>query len=159
VDTVHLPRSQSNVAFSPADFLLYPAPTARPMAGTTSIRLSIAYPNLSKVAGAIVEISVPVEPGVTRVGRGLSDARGEAIVFVPRIPVVRWGEDTDGAVATAPFEGEARVFLANEGHAPLYPDELDESNATLAWQGAIELVSGREHRLDPITIPTNPPTP
>lgn len=159
VGTVHLPRSQSNAAFSPVEYILYPSPIARPVAVTTSVRLSIAYDDGEKVAGAIVEVSVPVDENVTRVGRGLSDARGEAIVFVPRIPVVRWGEDTSGAVATAPFEGEARVYLAKAGYAPLYPDERDENNATLAWQGAIELVSGREHRLDPITISTNPPTP
>jgi hypothetical protein len=114
---------------------LYPSAVARASAGSAVVRLSVTDDDDLPLAGALVELTLAT-PSIVR--RGLSDARGEALVLVPGIPIADW---TDPSVTT---EFDLTVKAAwSPGTAPPNPDALAASLQAVAGP-PIQVATGTE---------------
>lgn len=141
---------QATSLFQPVDVELYPAPIARPVTGSAIVRLSVqrtgsgdglpfAYIRVRRASDDVV------------LARGLADARGEALVPIPGIPVTTWGTTSTGSVTATGVHAKLNAYYdasAFDAAAGRYPDPaaLERSFATLPHSADIELdlMSGRE---------------
>lgn len=108
--SLDLPRALSGSAedpgsvFQPVDVRMYLAPTARPMPGSAVVRLSLVDEQDQPLARPVVirlRVTFPDKP--TLEGFGMSDARGEVVLLLPRIPLIRWGLEEDDTLIQTTF--------------------------------------------------------
>ncbi len=138
--TIELPRDpdpthgdQPGSLFRPVTVPLYPAPIARTAPGWAVLRVTA-----QGLPGALLKV---VEDGTDRVlARGQTDARGEALVAVPGIPVTTFNTGTGPVLATE-VAATIQAFAAAEGAEPSDPDELETQNVSKS--APVQLASGR----------------
>jgi hypothetical protein len=144
--------------FQPVAVELFPAPAAALGAGWARVRVSVKRAGTDEgLPFAYVRIRRAASGAL--LARGLADARGEALVAIPGIPVTSWSA-APGPVTVSRVPAQLTVyfdrdaFRADQGLYP-NPDALEEDLATLPSSSdiALELASGREttHRVE-ITI-------
>jgi len=161
---VSLPRDPSPGAaadaslFVPVEVTLYPTPAAQVFPNWALVRAAVADVDTgAPLAGALLRVlrNGDTEP----TARGLSDARGEALVAVPGIPVTTWASDEDeedGEGEGEEAEEEPPVIVSEvaatveavfdpalAGNLP-DPEDLEARRDTLATVSAgIALAPGR----------------
>lgn len=157
--TVELPRDASQTptdpsrsVFTPVDVRMYPASTARPAPGSAVVRLSLVDGEDAPLAGRVIRLTVAVPDRPPTVGLGLSDARGEVLLLVPRIPIIRWGQEEDDALIHTTFPATVEAAPTPGGTGPPNPDVPADSFTLLPL--TLQVASGLEiHRR--IQIPTS----
>jgi hypothetical protein len=138
--TVRLPRDpdlthadQPASLFRPVGVPLYPAPIARTAPGWAVLRVTA-----QEWPGALLKV---VQDGTNQVlGRGQSDARGEALVAVPGIPVTTFNTGMGPVLATQ-VAAQLQVFAGAGGAEPSDPDQLEEQPPSKS--APVQLASGR----------------
>jgi hypothetical protein len=139
-DPTHVDQPQS--LFTPVDVPLFPAPAAPTQRGWAVVYASVAgtAPD-SRLAGALVRV-VRDSDGV-RIGAGLSDPRGEALIAVEGIPTTSLG-DGAGPVVAKEIVARLQVVWDPAAAAPPDPDALEARQAALlVRQTTARLASGR----------------
>ena len=123
--------------FLPQDVLLFRAPAAAVAMGWATVRASVAKGG-RPLPGALLRL-VRKGAGGTELGRGMTDARGEALVAAAGIPATTFEEGQGGVLAT---EVDARLEVRwKDGSPPPDPDAL-AALASLASKD-VKLASGR----------------
>lgn len=147
--TIRLPRNpdpahagDDQSLFRSIESRLYLSPSAPTSSAWAVIRATVVREGSEqRLGGALIRV---VRVGDGRVlARGLSDARGEALVAVPGIPVTTW-EASPGPVMGTEMDVQVEVVVDPvAGNVP-DPDALEANRATLPnGQAAIRLASGR----------------
>lgn len=151
--TVRLPRDPSPAAvtqpdslFALVDVAMYPAPAARTAAGWAVIRATVTGTSGGSpprpLAGALIRVVRASD--AARLAAGLSDARGEALVAVPGIPITTWDAGPGPVLAT---ETDVTLETIFDPAAPAIPDpdDLEARRATLPSSAVpAKLAAGRE---------------
>jgi len=139
-DSTHAGQAQS--LFSIADVPLFPTPAAPVQRGWAVIRASVAGATPgSTLAGALVRV-VRDGDGV-RIGGGMSDSRGEALIAVEGIPSTSLG-DADGPVVATEIVARLEVIWDPLASGVPDPDDLETRRAALlVRQTTARLASGR----------------
>jgi hypothetical protein len=128
--------------FQPIESRLYLSPAAPTSSAWAVIRASIAREGGGqRVGGALIRVLRVADGQV--LARGLSDARGEALVPVPGIPVTTW-EAAPGPVMGTEVDAQVEVVVNPfAGNVP-DPDALEANRAMLPrGEALIRLASGR----------------
>ena len=120
--TVALPRNgtttlphPANSLFSPVDLELLPTPRAKAMAGWAQVRVTVKKQSGEPFANVLIRVVATANNRV--LGRGMSDARGEALVAVPGLPLFQAGATPDKVVTS---ETAAKIeFIPPTSAAPL----------------------------------------
>jgi hypothetical protein len=148
--TVSYPRdpdiahaAQPNALFLPADVALFRSPAARTAANWALIRASVRHKTThDPLAGALIRVVRRRAPGEL-LARGMSDARGEALVAVPGIPITTW-EETGSRVLATEVEVQLQVVWDPRSADLPDPDDLEKRQARLRVRTAdVTLASGR----------------
>jgi hypothetical protein len=142
VASVALPRdpdpakaAKPESLFQPVEVDLFPSP-----AGPVSPNWAVLRVSAPDAPGALVRVVRKAAPD-TVLGRGMTDARGEALVAVAGIPVTTWEEGQGSVLAT---EVEARVdLLWQAGAGPPDPDALGRIKKAVKT-ATVKLASGRD---------------
>ncbi len=151
-DASQPPTDPSRSVFLPVDVRMFPAPMARPAPGSAVVRLSLVDGSGNALARRVIRLTVAVPDRPPTVGLGLSDARGEVLLLVPRIPIIRWGQEEDDALIHTTFPATVEAAPTPSGMGPPNPDVPDESFTLLPL--TLQVASGLEiHRR--IQIPTS----
>lgn len=139
-DPVHAGDSQS--LFQPIESRLYPSPTAPVSSAWAVIRATVVREGTEqKLGGALIRV-LRVSDGEV-LARGVSDARGEALVAVPGIPVTTW-EVSPGPVMGTEVDVQVEVVVDPVAGDVPDPDELEDNRASLPkGQVVVKLASGR----------------
>lgn len=125
--------------FQPAEIDLFPSPAAPVSPNWAVLRVSASGAD-GPLAGALLRVVRKASP-TTVLGRGMTDARGEALVAVAGIPVTTWEEGQGSVLAT---EVEARVDLFwQAGAGPPDPDALGRIKKATKT-ATVKLASGRD---------------
>lgn len=125
--------------FQPLEVDLFPSPAAPVSPNWAVLRVSASGAG-GPLAGALLRVVRKASP-TTVLGRGMTDARGEALVAVAGIPVTTWEEGQGSVLAT---EVEARVDLFwQAGAGPPDPDALGRIKKATKT-AAVKLASGRD---------------
>jgi hypothetical protein len=132
---------------------MYLSPTARPSSGSAVVRLSLVDEQDKPLTRPVVirlQITLPDKPTVE--GFGLSDERGQVVLLIPRIPIIRWGQEEDDALIHTTFTATLEwAFAPSVGGLPS-PDMPAPSFTSLA--PPLQVASGLEiHRR--MKIPTS----
>ena len=145
--SIDLPRepdpNQASSLFRLVDIMLFPAPTAATWPGWAVVRASVSGAGPGTVlAGALIRV-VRTSDDV-RLGSGMTDARGEALVAVEGIPSTTFGEGPGPVLAT---EVAVRLDVVHDpttaGTAP-DPDDLEARRGELLVRsGTATLQAGR----------------
>lgn len=145
--TIKAPPGRPAPLFTAVDVPLYPSPSARPSPGSAVLRFSVEGADERPRGGVLLAVRVPIAPGLTLVERGVTDPQGEALVLVPGIPAVAWGQTDDGALVYPAFEATVQAAFHADEPWPPDPDLLAPDLADLP--GTIAVACGREshHRL------------
>ncbi len=139
-DAAHAGQPAS--VFTVTDVPLYPAPSASVQRGWAVIRASVrgTAPN-TVLAGALVRVVRTSDS--TRIGGGVSDARGEALIAVKGIPSTSLGEG-DGPVTATEIAVRLDVVWDPSAGTVVDPDALEARQAgLLVRQANARLASGR----------------
>jgi hypothetical protein len=125
--------------FQPVEIDLFPSPAAPVSPNWAVLRVSASGAD-GPLAGALLRVVRKASP-TTVLGRGMTDARGEALVAVAGIPVTTWEEGQGSVLAT---EVEARVDLFwQAGAGPPDPDALGKIKKATKT-ATVKLASGRD---------------
>lgn len=125
--------------FQPVEVDLFPSPAAPVSPNWAVLRVSASGAD-GPLAGALLRVVRKASP-TTVLGRGMTDARGEALVAVAGIPVTTWEEGQGSVLAT---EVEARVDLFwQAGAGPPDPDALGRIKKATKT-ATVKLASGRD---------------
>jgi hypothetical protein len=100
--TLRLPRdpnpaniANANSLFRPIDVAMYPATTAALLHNWSTLRASVTQGSSHlPVRGALLQVIAAAENSL--LASGISDARGEALVIVPGVPVTKFADDSPG---------------------------------------------------------------
>jgi hypothetical protein len=106
-----LPSPSTSAPFAPEDVRLYLSSNARPSPGSAVVRLSVRDAGGAPQPWALLSVSVALPDGPALQARGLSDARGEALVLVPGIPLLRWGQDAGQSLIDTSFTATLRAAV------------------------------------------------
>jgi len=149
VGSVALPRdpdathaAQPSSLFAVQDIPMYPAPAAPTQRGWAVVRASVAgtAPG-STLPHALVRV-VRDSDGV-RIGAGMSDARGEALIAIEGIPSALLG-DGDGPVVAKEIAVHLQVVWDPNAGATSDPDDLEARRDELLVRAvAASVASGR----------------
>jgi hypothetical protein len=146
---IQLPRDpdpthsgQTHSLFTPTEVRLFPAPTAPTGSRWAVIRAAVtATGSPRRLAGALMRV-VRVSDS-TVLARGLSDARGEALIAVEGIPVTTWDEGT-GPVITQEVEVILHTIYDPQTTGLPDPDDLEVRRDSLpSSEVHVRLASGR----------------
>jgi hypothetical protein len=147
--TIRLPRDpdpaqagDDRSLFQPLESRLYLSPSAPTSSAWAVIRATVVREGSDRgLGGALIRVSRASDGQV--LARGLSDARGEALVAVPGIPVTTW-ETAPGPVLGTEVDVQVEVVFDPVGGDLADPDHLEANRATLPKrQAAMKLASGR----------------
>ena len=133
---------QPTSLFAIADVPLFPTPAAPTQRGWAIVRASVTgtVPG-TKLAGALVRV-VRESDGI-RIGAGMSDARGEALIAVEGIPTSSFSDD-DGPVVATEIAVRLEVVWDPAVIGFPDPDDLEARRASLlVRQTTARLASGR----------------
>lgn len=148
--TIEVPRdpdpahaAQGASLFRATPVALFPAPQAPTAPGWAVVRASVAGPAAGTVlAGALLR-AVRASDN-TRLGSGMTDTRGEALVAIQGIPSTTFGEGAGPVLATDVAARLEVVFDPNAAGAFPDPDDLEARRAQLLVKSApVTLASGR----------------
>lgn len=117
--------------FRPGELRMFPSPVAPVSPQWAVVRASVPGAQEGTVsAGALIRV-VRADDGVL-LAAGLADARGEALVAVPGIPVTTWAPVQQGNVIATSVDAELEVVWdgAAAGRLP-DPDDLERRRALL----------------------------
>jgi hypothetical protein len=152
--TIDLPRdpdpanaAQSNSLFRAVDVSLFPTPAAPTWPGWAVVRASVTSPTPG-VGLADALVRVVRQSDDVRLGAGMTDARGEALVAVQGIPSTTFDEGEGPVLAT---EVAVRLEVIHDPDAPEVPDpdDLEARRADLRVRTATAmLASGRVVAMD-----------
>jgi hypothetical protein len=147
--TIRLPRDpdpahagDGSSVFQPIESRLYLSPSAPISTAWAVIRASVVREGGQQgLGGALIRVLRTGDGQV--LARGLSDARGEALVAVPGIPVTTW-EASSGPVTGTEVDVQVEVVVdPAAGNVP-DPDALEANRETLpSRQTVMKLASGR----------------
>ncbi len=147
--TVTLPRdpdpthvNQASSIFQPQDVFLLPASLAPASPGWAIVRASVKKTGATAVlAGALIRITRTSDQ--TLLAKGMSDARGEALVLVPGVPVTTFDSGGGAVMATEIDVSIQTVFDPALSGVP-DPDDLDARKSALPSSTvAAKLAAGR----------------
>ena len=136
--TLRLPRDpdpanaqQPDSLFRPGEVRMFPSPVAPVSPQWAVVRASVPGAQPGTVNGGALIRVVRVSDGVL-LAAGLADARGEALVAVPGIPVTTWAPVNQGSVIATSVDVELEVVwdAAAAGRLP-DPDDLERRRAQL----------------------------
>jgi hypothetical protein len=126
--------------FAPADVELFPTPAAPVMPGWAVLRVTVLTRGGKPAAGALLRVVRKGAAGEL-LGRGMTDARGEALVAVAGIPVTTW--DDEGQEGVLAREVDARL----EAHYTVAAAAAGDVDALAKLKPAatqdVKLASGR----------------
>ncbi|HUR53718.1 MAG TPA: hypothetical protein VMZ71_06285 [Gemmataceae bacterium] len=155
---VEFPRTATAVGeaipplFVPVDVKMYHAPAAAAAPGWALVRLSVKDQAGNALAGALVVVE---RKGGAELARGLSDARGEALVAVPGIAVTNWNAAADDPVTTVVVAAKVTAFYAPPANPPVppNPDTIRTAAGVKSASFEADLSSGKlEKRAVEITL-------
>lgn len=147
--TIRLPRDpdpahagDGGSVFQPIECRLYLSPSAPMSSAWAVIRATIVSEGREQgLGGALIRVLRTSDGEV--LARGLSDARGEAVVAVLGIPITTW-EAAPGPVMGTEIDVQVEVVVDPAGDEVPDPDRLEANRATLPnGQTALKLASGR----------------
>lgn len=126
--TLELPRPAApgqphptNSIFEPMNLQLLPAPQAKVMAGWAQVRVSVSRkPDATPFPQVLVRVVSASDHGRV-LGRGMSDARGEALVIVPGLPLFKPGATPDHVVTSETMANLEFIPPENASSAPDAP--------------------------------------
>jgi hypothetical protein len=121
-DASQEPEHPSRSVFVPVDVRMYLSPTARPAPGSAVVRLSLRDDQDAPLARVVIRLRVtlPDKPAIE--GLGLSDERGEVLLLVPRIPIIRWGQGESDELIHTTFPATLESAFAPSGAGLPAPD-------------------------------------
>ena len=139
--TLRLPRdpnpanvANANSIFKPIDVAMYPASTATLSYNWSTIRASVSQgPDHLPLRGALLQV-IDAADGLL-LASGISDARGEALVIVPGVPITKFADAEDEGegddeppvvVNTLPVRLELSLGAATPW--PVDPDVLEQNH-------------------------------
>jgi hypothetical protein len=93
------PQGSPDSAFDPLDVVLLPSPVRKASAGWARLRLSATHADGSPFANVLFRVQRSSAPQ-TILGRGLSDARGEALVLIPGLKLFEPGQAVNEVVTS-----------------------------------------------------------
>lgn len=108
--------------FGPVEVTLFPSPSAGTRPGWAVVRGSVVEAGTDRPLGGALLRVVRVSDS-TLLARGMSDARGEALVAVPGIPVITFGEGD--AVTETTVDVELSAVFDPAAGAVADPDDLE----------------------------------
>jgi hypothetical protein len=128
--------------FRPIDITLFPAPSAAVEPGWALVRVTVMRLGVPQgIAGALLRVLRTSDSAL--LARGQSDARGEALVAVPGVPITTWGAG-NGAVLASAVDATLEVFADPNAGPSADPDDLEARRATLRTASAsIKLTAGK----------------
>lgn len=147
--TIRLPRDpdpahagEGSSVFQPVESRLYLSPSAPTSSAWALIRATVVRAGSEQgLGGALIRVLRASDGAV--LARGMSDARGEALVAVPGIPVTTW-EAAPGPVMGTEVDVQIEVVCDPGGGEATDPDHLEANRATLPnSHTAMKLASGR----------------
>lgn len=157
-------RDQLDSLFRPVDVPMYRGPQAPVGANWATLRVSVAAGEGGAALGGALLV---VRRNGDVLGRGLTDGRGEALVPVPGVPMLTFGEDEDAVVVDEitvsvqavydPSAGTRMTFEDRLGGARppdprVDPSRLEEQLATLPTVEATVSLSARRSRTLNLTL-------
>jgi hypothetical protein len=110
----------ANSVYSAVTVQLYRAPAAQTLPDWATVRAHVTRSS-ADVGGALVRVIRKSD--TKRIGAGISDERGEALVIVPGIPLVNWDAGAGPVLASQIDVTIEAVFVA-PGGSPPDPDAL-----------------------------------
>jgi hypothetical protein len=138
----------ANALFRPIDIAMYLAPTAPVSSGWATIRATLTVQDTDParpLAGALVLVTRVVDGETRRIGLGLADERGEALVGVSGIPVTTWSEEETDEVIVTEIDATLQVVFDPALRGVPNPDVLEAQRAELPSASRdIRLAAGRE---------------
>lgn len=149
--------------FRPVVIPLFPAPAlARPQPGWAVFRVTVTDAGGTPLPWALIEVTRAVAPTISTLAQ--ADARGEALIAVPDLPITLVSADSDPADDAPPeLLPEAVTVTATVLFDPTLgatisdPDDLLARRATLP-QGTIPLsVAAGRSQSTILTVTLNPP--
>lgn len=142
--TLHLPRNVTAPAggqplppdsvFRPVDVTLYPSPLMRPSIRSAVARIRVEDAHGTPLPGALVSLAL-TEPAIER--WGLSNARGEALILIPGIPIADWSNPS----VSIHFTFNMKAAWADSALPP-DPDAL--SAAFQSLDATLDVAAGEE---------------
>ena len=146
--TIHVPRdpSPSNVdqagsLFQPVDVPMYPSPSAPLSPGWAVIRAHVKDATTgAALAGALLRVLRTSDNQV--MARGMSDARGEALVVIPGIPVTTFNTGNGPVLATEIDVNVEAIFDPGAG-AITDPDAIEGHAGLPSISSAQKIAAGR----------------
>jgi hypothetical protein len=118
----------ANSVFSAVSVQLYRAPAAQTLPDWATVRAHVTR-SAADVAGALVRVIRKSD--TSRIGTGISDERGEALVIVPGIPLVNWDAGAGPVLASQIDVTIEAVFVPGAG-VPPNPDALINQPASIS---------------------------
>ena len=139
--TLRLPRdpnpaniANANSLFRPIDVAMYPASTAALSHNWSTLRASVTQgPDHLPLRGALLQVIATADNSL--LASGISDARGEALVIVPGVPITKFADTGDEGggggeppvvVNTLPVRLE--LSLGTTTSWPVNPDDLEQNH-------------------------------
>lgn len=124
---------------------LFPTPSATSPPGAALLRVRVVddqtRAGLSHAFVRVHRLGAPTQV----LGRGTTDARGEAFVPIAGIPTVNWGSDPDNSVLADSVSAVVEAFHDAAMIPPANPTDMEERRATLpVGQSTVNLAPGRE---------------
>ena len=134
--------AEEGALLRPVDVPLFLAPAAQTSPGWAVIRASLTEQGTERpLAGALIRVVRTSDSA--HLASGLSDARGEALVAVPGIPVTTWEEGAGPVLASEVEVTLETVFDPAAGGIP-DPTDLEARRASLPFSSVtVRLASGR----------------
>lgn len=119
------PPLPANSVFDPTLVRLFPSPAAATAPDWAAVRAHVTRGG-ADLAGALVRVIRQSDS--VRIGTGLSDDRGEALVAVPAIPLVNWAQAA-GPVLASQIDVTIETAFDPNAASPPNPDSLDQHPA------------------------------
>ncbi len=135
------PDSLDHSLFNPVEVYMFPGPAASALINWSIIRVTVTMEgpgdeSQKPVAGALLRVFKNSD--TASLAKGITDKRGEGVVFVPGIPVTTFAEtedteesESEGTGPVMVFEVSARLEVTYNSEAswPLDPDLLEVDSA------------------------------
>ena len=140
--------------FRPHDVVLYPAPAAALATNWCVLRVSVVRETTGvALPGVLLRVVRSSGGNDTVVGRGLGDARGEALVAIRGIPITTWETGPGAVVATGIAATLEAIFDPAAPEIP-DPDDLEARRATLVTVTVPVVLAAGRVIVMPLAMPT-----
>lgn len=114
--------------FAAEEVTLYPSPSAGTRPGWALVRATVVSAGEGRPLGGAL-LRVRRLPERTLIARGMSDARGEALVAVPGIPLITFGDGDE--VTEKTINVSLSAVYDPEAGEPVDPDDLEARRGAL----------------------------